>query len=173
LIDDDKKPKQLQIELDDYKLKLNSKQIEFNSLKFDYENLKQEMNDRLSLITSNISTEKLNKVLSERDQYLNELTKLKTELPDLKQQMIDSFQTKVISFKEQVKKSLGEKENDYRKKIQHMENEYIAQYEQVLEKNKQVVRSLITSKQEEFNTEKVNQCPDIRSCLYSFLFRLR
>jgi predicted RNA-binding protein len=69
--------------------------------------------------------------------------------------MIDSFQTKVITFKEQVKKSLVDKENDYRKKIQHIENEYISQYEQVLEKNKQVVRALIASKQEEFDSEKV------------------
>ncbi|CAF2894214.1 unnamed protein product [Rotaria sp. Silwood2] len=100
-IDDDKKIKQLQNELDDYKLKLNSKQIEINSLKFDLNNLKQEMNDRLSLLTTNISNEKLNKVLSERDQHLNELNKLKIELPDLKQQMIESFQTKVITFKDQ------------------------------------------------------------------------
>ena len=131
--------------------------MEINTLKFDFDNLKQEMNDRLSLLTSNISTEQLTKVLSERDQYLNELTKLKFELPELKQQMIDSFQTKVITFKEQVKKSLAEKENDYRKKIEQMENEYISQYEQVLEKNKQIVRSLITSKQEEFNKEKVKR----------------
>ncbi|CAF2319261.1 unnamed protein product [Rotaria sp. Silwood2] len=153
-IDDDKKIKQLQNELDDYKLKLNSKQIEINSLKFDLNNLKQEMNDRLSLLTTNISNEKLNKVLSERDQHLNELNKLKIELPDLKQQMIESFQTKVITFKEQVKKALVEKENDYKKKIEQIENEYISQYEQVLEKNKQIVRSLIASKQEEFITEK-------------------
>ncbi|CAF0783548.1 unnamed protein product [Rotaria sordida] len=153
-IDDDKKIKQLQNEIDDYKLKLNSKQIEINSLKFDINNLKQDMNDRLSLLTINISNEKLNKILFERDQYLNELNQLKNELPNLKQQMIDSFQTKVITFKEQVKKSLIEKENDYKKKIEQIENEYISQYEQVLEKNKQIVRSLITSKQEEFNTEK-------------------
>ena len=127
-----------------------------NSLKFDYNNLKQELNDRLSLLTTNISNEQLTKVLSERDQYFNELTKLKNELPELKQQMIDSFQTKVITFKEQVKKSLLDKENDYRKKIQHIENEYISQYEQVLEKNKQVVRALIASKQDEFDIEKVN-----------------
>jgi hypothetical protein len=129
--------------------------MELNSLKFDFDNLKQELNDRLSLITTNVSSEQLNNVLSERDQYLNELNQLKNELPQLKQQMIDSFQIKVISFKEQVKKSLGEKENDYRKKIQAVENEYIGQYEQVLEKNKQVVRSVMASKQEEFNTEKV------------------
>ncbi|CAF3685315.1 unnamed protein product [Rotaria sordida] len=153
-IDDDKKIKQLQNEIDDYKLKLNSKQIEINSLKFDINNLKQDMNDRLSLLTINITNEKLNKILFERDQYLNELNQLKNELPNLKQQMIDSFQTKVITFKEQVKKSLIEKENDYKKKIEQIENEYISQYEQVLEKNKQIVRSLITSKQEEFNTEK-------------------
>jgi hypothetical protein len=127
-----------------------------NSLKFDYDNLKQEMNDRLSLLTANISNEQLTKVLSERDQYFNELIKLKNELPELKQQMINSFQTKVITFKEQVKKSLIEKENDYRKKIQQIENEYISQYEQVLEKNKQILRSVIASKQEEFNTEKVH-----------------
>ncbi|CAF0731920.1 unnamed protein product [Rotaria sp. Silwood1] len=153
-INDDKKVKQLQNELEDHKLKLNSKQMEINSLTFDLNNLKQEMNDRLSLLTTNVSNEKLNKILFERDQYLNELNKLKIELPDLKQQMIDSFQTKVITFKEQVKKSLVEKENDYKKKIEQIENEYISQYEQVLEKNKQIVRSLIASKQEEFNTEK-------------------
>ena len=151
-----KKVKQIQNELDDYKLKLTSKQIEINTLKFDLDHLKQEMNDRLSLLTTNFSTEQMNQVLSERDQHLNELTKLRSELPELKQQMIDSFQTKVISFKEQVKKSLMEKEQDYRKRIEQMENEYIAQYEQVLEKNKQVVRAVIAAKQEEFNAEKVS-----------------
>ncbi len=167
-IDDDRKSKQLQNELDDYKLKLTSKQMEINSLKFDYDNLKQEMNDRLSLLATNISTEQLNKVISERDQYLNQVNKLKAELPELKVQMIESFQTKVLTFKEQVKKSLVEKENDYRKKIQQIENEYICQYEQVLEKNKQVVRSFVASKQEEFNTEKVNRYFQIKYGIYSF-----
>ncbi|CAF5166180.1 unnamed protein product, partial [Rotaria sp. Silwood1] len=72
-INDDKKVKQLQNELEDHKLKLNSKQMEINSLTFDLNNLKQEMNDRLSLLTTNVSNEKLNKILFERDQYLNEL----------------------------------------------------------------------------------------------------
>ncbi|CAF1208422.1 unnamed protein product [Adineta steineri] len=162
-IDDDRKSKQLQNEIDDYKLKLNSKQIEINSLKFDYDNLKHEMNDRLSLLTKNLSTEQLDRVIFERDQYLNELNKFKNELPELKQQMIDSFQTKVLTFKEQVKKSLNDKENDYRKKIHEMENEYIYQYEQVLEKNKQAVRALIASKQEEYNIEKnkiISECEE-------------
>jgi hypothetical protein len=140
--------------------------MEMNTLRFDFDNLKQEMNDRLSLLTANISSEQLNKVLSERDQYLNELTKVKCELPELRQQMIDNFQTKVVTFKEQVKKSLVDKENDYRKKIEQMENEYISQYEQVLEKNKQIVRSLITSKQEEFHTEKVNEYFKFRFCIF-------
>ncbi|CAF3494011.1 unnamed protein product [Rotaria socialis] len=153
--DDIKKLKQLQNDIEDYKLKLNSKQMEINCLQFDLNNLKQEMNDRLSLLTTNISNENLNKALSERNQYLNELNTLKNELPDLKQQMIDSFQTKVIIFKEKVKKSLVEKENDYNRKVEQLENEYIDQYEQALEKNKQIVRSLIASKQEEFNAEKV------------------
>jgi hypothetical protein len=73
-----------------------------------------------------------------------------------------------LTFKEQVKKSLVEKENDYRKKIQQIENEYICQYEQVLEKNKQVVRSFVASKQEEFNTEKVNRYFQIKYGIYSF-----
>ena len=147
----------MQGELDDYKLKLNSKQMEFNSLKFDYDNLQQDMNDRLSLLTKTVPNDQLNQVTVERDQYLAELMKLKNDLPELKQQMIDSFQLKVVSFKEQVKKSLVEKENEYRKKIQQIEDEYVHQYEQVLEKNKQVVRSLILAKQEEFNNERVNK----------------
>ena len=138
-------------------MKLNSKQIEVNSLKFDYDNLKQEMNDRLSLLTPNISNEELKKLLSERDQYLQELTTVKNQLPELKQRMIENFQTKMITFKEQVKKSLVEKENEYQTKIQQIENEYIEQYEQVLEKNKQVLRGVIAAKQEEFNNEKVSQ----------------
>ncbi|UJR25203.1 hypothetical protein I4U23_006555 [Adineta vaga] len=150
LLDDERKLKQLQSELEEYKLKLNSKQMELNSLKFDYDNLQQDMNDRLSLLTKPA----FNQVTLERDQYFNELNQLKTQIPELKQQMIENFQSKVITFKEQVKKSLVEKENDYRKKIQDIEDEYIGQYEQVLEKNKQVVRSLITAKQEEFQAEK-------------------
>ncbi len=130
------------------------------------------MNDRLSLLTTNISTEQLNKVLIERDQYINQLNKIKNELPELKQQMIESFQTKVLTFKEQVKKSLLEKENDYRKKIKQIENEYIEQYQQVLEKNKQIVRALIASKQEEFNTEKVMRYSNVKIFYLLFLFRL-
>lgn len=126
------------------------------------------MNDRLSLLTTNISTEQLNKVLIERDQYINQLNKIKNELPELKQQMIESFQTKVLTFKEQVKKSLVEKENDYRIKIQQIENEYIEQYQQVLEKNKQIVRALIASKQEEFNTEKVMRYSNGKYSICSF-----
>lgn len=147
--------KQLQNEIEDYKLKLSSKQIELNTIKFDFDHLKQEMNDRLSLLNANVSTEEMNKVLAERDLYFNELSKLKSEIPDLKQQLIESFQNKVASFKEQVKKSLADKDNEYRKRIEQMENEYISQYEQVLEKNKQVVRSLLAAKQDEFDTEKV------------------
>ncbi|CAF0933456.1 unnamed protein product [Adineta ricciae] len=134
--DDDRKIKQLQGELDDYKLKLNSKQMEFNSLKFDYDNLQHDMNDRLSLLTKTVPNDQLNQITLERDQYLAELMKLKNELPELKQQMIDSFQLKVVSFKEQI------------------EDEYVHQYEQVLEKNKQVVRGLILAKQEEFKNER-------------------
>lgn len=128
-----------------------------NSLKFDFDNLKQEMNDRLSLLSPNISTEELRKLLTERDDYCKELTNLKNQIPDLKQRMIDNFQTKMVSFKEQVKKSLVDKENEYQKKIQQIENEYIEQYEQVLEKNKQILRGILAGKQEEFNNEKVSR----------------
>lgn len=168
--EESKKMKQIQNELDDYKLKVTSKQIEINTLKFDLDQLKQEMNDRLSLLNTNISTEQMSKVLGEREEYLNELSKLRSELPELKQQMIDSFQTKVITFKEQVKKSLLDKENEYRKRIEQMENEYISQYEQVLEKNKQVVRAVIAAKQEEFNAEKVsNELPTVARSLSFFV----
>ena len=129
--------------------------MEINTLKFDLDALKQEMNDRLSLLSSNISTDQLNKVISERDQYFVELNQLKTELPELKRQMVDSFQTRVVAFKEQVKKSLVDKENEYRKRIEQIENEYISEYEQVLEKNRQVVKAVVTSKQDDFNAEKV------------------
>lgn len=115
------------------------------------------MNDRLSLLSPNISTEELRKLLTERDDYCKELTNLKNQIPDLKQRMIDNFQTKMVSFKEQVKKSLVDKENEYQKKIQQIENEYIEQYEQVLEKNKQILRGVLAGKQEEFNNEKVSR----------------
>ena len=129
--------------------------MEINTLKFDLDALKQEINDRLSLLSSNASTEQLNKVISERDQYFVELNQLKTDLPVLKRQMVDSFQTRVVAFKEQVKKSLVDKENEYRQRIEQIENEYIAEYEQVLEKNRQVVKAVVASKQEDFNAEKV------------------
>ena len=149
-LDDDRKIKQLETELHDYKLKINSKQMEINSLKFDYDNLKQEIND-------NLSTEQLNKIIFERNYYLNEFNKLKMEISEQKQQIIDNFQKKIILFKEQIKRSLVNKENDYKKKIEQIENEYICQYEQMLEKNKQIIHSLIASKQEEFDKEKVNR----------------
>ena len=129
--------------------------MEINTLKFDLDALKQEINDRLSLLSSNASTEQLNKVISERDQYFVELNQLKTDLPVLKRQMVDSFQTRVVAFKEQVKKSLLDKENEYRQRIEQIENEYIAEYEQVLEKNRQVVKAVVASKQDDFNAEKV------------------
>ena len=92
-----------------------------------------------------------------RGSHKQELTNLKNQIPDLKQRMIDNFQTKMVSFKEQVKKSLVDKENEYQKKIQQIENEYIEQYEQVLEKNKQILRGVLAGKQEEFNNEKVSR----------------
>lgn len=146
--------------------------MEVNTLKFDLETLKQEMNDRLSLLSSNISTEQLNKVISERDQYFVELNQLKTDLPELKRQMVDSFQTRVVAFKEQVKKSLVDKENEYRKRIEQIEHEYISEYEQVLEKNRQVVKAVVASKQDDCNAEKVRASRLVAQSIANFVSHL-